>query len=207
MVIERKELKTLAKEQIKGNVATFFGLSIVVALILSLSSSLIVGPLLLTGPFELGLTLFMIEVVRKGKGQFNTGFMGFKQFGSSFVATLLMGIFICFWSLLLVIPGIIACFRYSMTYYILADNPEMSGSDAIKKSKEMMQGHKWELFILLLSFFWWYILCIITFGIAVIYVFPYINATLVNYYEKLKYSERTSETDMVHNNFSVGRAY
>ena len=64
----------------------------------------------------------------------------------------------------------------------------------------MMQGHKWELFILLLSFFWWYILCIITFGIAVIYVSPYVNATLVNYYEKLKGSERTYEADIVKNN-------
>lgn len=85
----------------------------------------------------------------------------------------------------------IACFRYSLTYYILADNPEMSGSAAIKKSKEMMIGHKWELFVLLFSFFWWYLLCFITFGIAVIYVNPYINATMVNFYEKLKLENNT----------------
>ena len=88
----------------------------------------------------------------------------------------------------------IACFRYSLTYYILADNPEMSGSAAIKKSKEMMIGHKWELFVLLFSFFWWYLLCFITFGIAVIYVNPYINATMVNFYEKLKLENNTSTT-------------
>ena len=50
----------------------------------------------------------------------------------------------------------------------------------------MMIGHKWELFVLLFSFFWWYLLCFITFGIAVIYVAPYINTTIVNFYEKLK---------------------
>ena len=121
MSINRAELKSLAKEQIKGNVWTFFGLSLVLGIILSVSSFVVIGPLLLAGPLELGLTLFMIEVVRTKKGNFNTGFAGFKQFGSSFVATLLMGIFICLWSCLFVIPGIIACFRYSLTYYILAD--------------------------------------------------------------------------------------
>lgn len=194
MKIDRAELKSLAKEQIKGNVWTFFGLSLVLGIILSISSFVVIGPLLLAGPLELGLTLFIMEVVRTKKGNFNTGFAGFKQFGSSFVATLLMNIFICLWSFLLVIPGIIACFRYALTYYILADNPEMSGSDAIKKSKEMMIGHKWELFVLLFSFFWWYLLCFITFGIAAIYVSPYINATMVNFYEKLKLENNTSTT-------------
>ena len=195
MSINRSELKTLAKEQIKGNVWTFFGLSLILGIILSVSSITFVGPLILEGPLQLGLTLFMIEVVRTKKGQFNTGFKGFNQFGTSFVATLLMAIFICLWSLLFVLPGIIACFRYALTYYIIADNPEMSGSEAIKKSKEMMKGHKWELFVLLFSFFWWYLLCGITFGLAAIYVLPYINATMVNYYEKLKEENSTKSIE------------
>lgn len=62
--------------------------------------------------------------------------------------------------MLLVVPGIIAFLRYSMTFYILADNPGMSGFSAIKKSKEMMKGHKKELFILCLSFIPWGLLCI-----------------------------------------------
>ena len=103
----------------------------------------------------------------------------------------------------------IACFRYSLTYYILADNPEMSGSAAIKKSKEMMIGHKWELFVLLFSFFWWYLLCFITFGIAVIYVNPYINATMVNFYEKLKLENNTvtNSTDKELNIISASQKY
>lgn len=195
MEIVRKELKSAAKEQIKGNVLTFLGLSIVVTMILSISSVVFVGPIVLGGIFELGLTLFMVEVVRTKKGHFKTGFDGFQYFGTAFVAYLLMGIFTFLWSLLFVIPGIIASLRYSMTYFIIADNPEISGLDAIKKSKQMMIGHKGELFVLLLSFFWWYVLCGITFGIAAIYVGPYINATLVNYYEKLKL-ENSSQTTM-----------
>ena len=73
-----------------------------------------------------------------------------------------------------------------MTFFIIADEPELSGAAAIKKSKEMMKGHKWELFVLLFSFFWWYILGIITFGLAYIYIIPYIEATVVNFYEKIK---------------------
>lgn len=195
MEIVRKELKSAAKEQIKGNVWTFFGLSIVVSLIIAISSCVFVGPIILSGVFNLGLALFMIEVVRTKKGNFKTGFDGFQHFGTAFVAELLMGIFTLLWSLLFVIPGIIASFRYSMTYFIIADNPEISGLDAIKKSKQMMIGHKWELFVLFLSFFWWYVLCGITFGIAAIYVVPYINATLVNYYEKLKL-ENSSQASM-----------
>ncbi len=195
MEIVRKELKSAAKEQIKGNVWTFFGLSIVVSLIIAISSCVFVGPIILSGVFNLGLALFMIEVVRTKKGNLKTGFDGFQHFGTAFVAELLMGIFTLLWSLLFVIPGIIASFRYSMTYFIIADNPEISGLDAIKKSKQMMIGHKWELFVLFLSFFWWYVLCGITFGIAAIYVVPYINATLVNYYEKLKL-ENSSQTSM-----------
>lgn len=186
MVIDRSELKELAKQQIKGNILTFFGLTVVMILILSLAYFVPLAPIVLMGPIQLGLALFMMEVVRAKKGQFYTGFHGFKQFGTSFIANLLMSIFIFLWTILLIIPGFVACFKYSMTYFIIADNPELSGFEAIKKSKEMMTGHKAELFVLLLSFFWWYLLCFVTFGFAFIYVGPYMEATVVNFYEKIK---------------------
>ena len=129
-----------------------------------------------------------MEVVRTKKGNFATGFNGFIQFVPSFVAGLLMSIFVMLWSLLLIIPGIVAGLSYSMTYFILADNPKISGLEAIKKSKEMMKGHKWEYFCLCFSFFWWFVLCAVTFGLAYIYVAPYFNATIANYYEEIKAS-------------------
>ncbi len=58
-----------------------------------------------------------------------------------------------------------------------------------------MKGHKWELFVLLFSFFWWYLLCFITFGLALIYVTPYVEATVINFYEKLKEEKSASGTD------------
>ncbi|WP_147634085.1 DUF975 family protein [Treponema pectinovorum] len=191
MVIQRSELKSLAKAQIKGNIATFFGIIVIYSVIFAVAAFIPVAPVVLQGPIYLGAALFMMEVVRTKKGQFNTAFLGFKQFGTSFVASLLMDIFTFLWTLLFIIPGFVACLKYSMTYYIIADNPELSAMEAIKKSKMMMQGHKTELFVLLLSFFWWYVLCFITFGIAGIYVAPYVNATVVNFYEKLKEEENT----------------
>lgn len=186
MTISRSELKLAAKKQIKGNVAVYFGLSLLWGLIISVSSLTFVGPLILMGPATLGLTLFILEVVRSGSGKLETGFSSFKQFGVSFLAGLLITLFTLLWSLLFIIPGVIASFRYSMAYYIIADNPEMSAMQAISKSKEMMKGHKWELFVLLFSFFWWYLLIVVTFGFAAIYVTPYIEATVTGFYEKLK---------------------
>lgn len=186
MYINRKELKAAARSQIKGNVGTFFGLSLILGIISSFSAITFVGPIILLGPLNLGLSMFIIEVVRTSKGNFETGFNGFKQFGTAFVATLLMTLFTSLWALLFIFPAYIAILRYSMTLYIIADTPSLSGYEAIKKSKEIMKGHKWELFVLLLSFFWWYILGIITFGLAYIYIIPYIEATVVNFYEKIK---------------------
>ena len=195
MYINRKELKTAARAQIKGNVGTFFGLSLVLGIILSVSAITFVGPFILLGPLYLGLSMISIEVVRTSNGKFETGFKGFKQFGTSFIASLLMTLFTSLWALIFIFPAFIAIFRYSMTFYIIADNPSISGSEAIKKSKEMMKGHKWELFVLLFSFFWWYVLGVITFGLAYIYVIPYVEATVVNFYEKIKPENPSSITE------------
>ena len=195
MYINRKELKAAARAQIKGNVGTFFGLSLVLGIILSVSAITFVGPFILLGPLYLGLSMFSIEVVRTSNGKFETGFKGFKQFGTAFIAFLLMTLFTSLWALLFIFPAYIAIFRYSMTFFIIADEPELSGAAAIKKSKEMMKGHKWELFVLLFSFFWWYILGIITFGLAYIYVTPYVEATVVNFYEKINPENPSSITE------------
>ena len=180
------ELKATARQQMKGNVLIFFGTTFVLGLILSVSSATFVGPLVLGGVVELGTVLLALEIARAGKTEFNTGFKGFTQFGSAFIACLVGTIFIMLWSCLFIIPGIIAAFRYSMAFYILADNPEMSGMDALNKSKEMMKGHKWEFFLLQLSFIGWCLLVPFTFGILLIWLTPYIETTNALYYEKIK---------------------
>ena len=89
------------------------------------------------------------------------------------------------WSLLFIIPGIVKSYSYAMTPYILLDRPELSATDAIKESEKMMNGHKMELFILDLSFIGWILLSMLTCGILVLYVEPYMMATKSAFYLEL----------------------
>jgi uncharacterized membrane protein len=98
----------------------------------------------------------------------------------------LMELFICLWTCLLIIPGIIKGLAYSMTPFILEEKPELSAYDAIKYSEKLMKGHKTELFLLYLSFIGWAILCVFTFGIGYLWLAPYIYVTLCEFYEDLK---------------------
>lgn len=102
-------------------------------------------------------------------------------------AKFLTNLFIFLWCLLLVIPGIIKSLEYLMVGYILADNPDIQPMDALRKSKQMMKGHKWNAFVLSLSFLGWEILSLLTLGLLdVFYVRPYIEATFAELYLALK---------------------
>lgn len=107
------------------------------------------------------------------------------RFFSFFFAKLMMGIMIALWSLLFVIPGIIASFRYSQTLYLMARNPQLSSFDAIQMSGEMMRGHKMELFVLQLSFIGWHLVGIFTLGLGYLFVVPYIETTMAAYHQLL----------------------
>jgi uncharacterized membrane protein len=88
--------------------------------------------------------------------------------------------------LLLVIPGIVAAYRYSMSFYILSDNPQLSAQEAMNESKRMMNGYKGKLFCLHFSFIGWSILCVLTIGIGFLWLVPYMQASIANFYENLK---------------------
>ena len=100
--------------------------------------------------------------------------------------TVMTSIFVGLWSMLLIIPGIIATYRYAMVDYIMVDNPNIGVFEAIRKSKEMMYGHKLDYFILQLSFLGWAILSVFTFGLLMLYVAPYMNVTCANFYYSIK---------------------
>ena len=91
---------------------------------------------------------------------------------------------------MLLIPGIIKTYSYAMSYYILADDENIAPLDAITKSREMMDGHKWEFFVLQLSFILWGLLCAVTCGLAALYVGPYQQVTMANFYDRLKAEDR-----------------
>lgn len=101
--------------------------------------------------------------------------------------------FVFLWSLLLFVPGIIKTLSYAMTNYILVDKPELSANEAINLSKDMMYGHKFDLFYLYLSFAGWFILCLFTLGIGFLWLYPYAQAAQVSFYLDVKedYERRT----------------
>ena len=109
--------------------------------------------------------------------------------GATLINWLLAYIFTALWLLLLVIPGIVKSYAYSMSYYITDDwarqGYKVKSTEAINASKEMMKGHKGELFLLDLSFIGWYFIVLITFGLAGLYVRPYHQATRAAYYRNL----------------------
>ena len=119
---------------------------------------------------SVGCTSYALSVSRMVRAGFVNLLDGFSYFLRALWLGILMGIFIWLWSLLLIVPGIVAAYRYSQAYYIMLDNPDMPAIDCIRASKELMYGHKWEKFVLDLSFILWGLLCIIP--IAAIWVTP-----------------------------------
>ena len=112
---------------------------------------------------------------------------GFHPYGRTVGAMFLRDLFICLWSLLFVIPGLIKLYSYRMVPYILADDPTIGGMEAITLSRQMMNGHKWNTFVLDLSFIGWELLSIVTAGlVGLFYVKPYEAATGAELYQVLK---------------------
>lgn len=180
---DRKQVKLRAKTALSASFGIVFGTIIVGSLIVSAASFV---AFLIVGPIAAGLALVQLSVLRGEKAEFGDMFKGFNNFGTNCGAGVLVGIYTFLWSLLFCIPGIIKTYSYAMTFYILADHPEMKANEAITVSKNMMKGRKWDLFVLDLSFFWWVLLGIVTCGLAFIYVDPYMELSRAAFYESIK---------------------
>lgn len=107
---------------------------------------------LFSGPLTLGNAYFSLAISRDTNPKLDDAFKGFNSFGTALGTFLLVALFSFLWSLLFVIPGIIAGLAYAMTFYIMADNPTIGAMEAIDESKRMMDGHKWKLFRMQLRF-------------------------------------------------------
>lgn len=138
-----------------------------------------------------GFTLFLLNTVRRTGACFGNLLDGFGMFGRILLLNILEYIFISLWSLLFLFPGLIAAYRYRMALYLLLDHPEMSVMQCIRESKQMMAGHKWELFVMDLSFLGWNLLGFLpALGYVIqIWTTPYISMSYVLYYEALRGTE------------------
>ena len=186
----RTELKNEAKEQIKGKIGILFLIFLIIAIIGVGSSFVpIVGwfaTIIIMPAFNISLCMIFLNLAKREDISVGDVFKGFNITGKAVWLYIITNFFVFLWSLLLIIPGIIKTFSYSMAPVILADNPNLTSSEALSESIRIMDGHKFDLFVLQLSFFLWYILGAITFGIAYVYVVPYYEATMVNFYNEIK---------------------
>ncbi|MDR3287935.1 MAG: DUF975 family protein [Peptococcaceae bacterium] len=189
MTVTRIELKNKAKEQIRGNIGILFLINLIFVLIYVVVSlipfvNIISG--LLYSVFAVGLATIYIALTRGERPEVADLFKGFHIFGKAAWLGIITGFFVMLWTLLLVIPGIIKAISYAFAPYILAENPELTAREALRESKRITYGHKMDFFILGWSFFWWELLAVITLGLAGIYVAPYIQATIANFYNEIK---------------------
>ena len=188
MKMNRIELKMRAKEQINGNIGILLACSAIVYLISAAASILTYGiaSVFIAPPMAMGLTLIFLRLADGIKPTVPDVFEGFNFYGKTVWLYVITQVFVLLWMLLRIIPGFIKALSYSMSTYILAENQNMTAREALNESKRMMYGHKMDLFVLELSFIPWMLLTYVTCGIAMIYVAPYMNMTLVNFYNEIK---------------------
>lgn len=144
---------------------------------------------LLLLPMGWGYTVAFLGNRRAGSDDpFGPGnlFSGYRDFCRVFGTMLIVALFEFLFYMLLIIPGIWMEMRLAMVPYILRDYPELSYNKALRLSADMMQGHKWKLFCLELSFLGWILLCIPTLGIGLLWLSPYMYQTMANFYEEVK---------------------
>lgn len=140
---------------------------------------------LVAGPLYLGFTLLFLSVIR-ARGEVGQLFAGFQQYGRATGTYLLTILFVLLWMLLLIIPGIIMSYAYMMAFYVLADHPGVTPLEALRRSKEMMRGHKWKLFCLQFRFLGWALLALLTCGIGYLWLLPYMQAATAHFYEDVR---------------------
>ncbi len=199
------ELRQLAREALNNRWGLAAGTTLVYILILMVVQVIpilgAIGAILITGPMALGMVIFSLNIARKKDAQLENIFQGFQNFGNAFLLYLLTGIFTFLWTLLLIIPGIIAAYSYMMAPYIMADDNSVRPMEAIDKSKKMMEGHKMRLFILHLSFIGWALLCTLTLGIGYFWLVPYIQVSQTKFYDDLKGEEKQDGYEFISSHF------
>lgn len=140
---------------------------------------------ILGGPIRQGYGLFLLKQQDGEALDIKDLFSQLSSFGAGFCLFLLEGLYIALWTLLFIIPGFIAAYKYAMAPFIMLENPDMTASEAITASKDLMDGHKWELFCLDFSFIGWHLVSILTLGIGALVVNPYMNAARAAFYRNL----------------------
>lgn len=176
-----------AKQQLEGKWVNVAVGSLIYLVIMAIASSTSLLELIIYGPLFFGYLLYLGCNIDTGVNNLNLLFKGFERFADTLVAGLLYSLAVGVGTMLLIVPGIIMACGLGLTFFIMVDDPNISGLDALQQSWNMMRGHKWEFFCLNFRFIGWILLSILTCGIGFILLEPYMLVTCQNYYRKLRY--------------------
>lgn len=136
---------------------------------------------------SVGYARFNLNLVDGFEPELGSLFSGFpNMMKTAFCAHFLRGLYVALWTLLFIVPGILASYSYVMVDYILAEDPEMTAGEALARSKALMYGNRWRYFCLGFSFIGWSILCSFTFGIGNLWLKPYKEASYAAFYRSLQ---------------------
>jgi len=164
-----------------GVAAYLIYIAIVVVISFIPFASVLVG-----GAFSLSLAMLSLRFAKREHAEAGMIFDGFKHFGEAIGTYILMMLGVGFAMILLIVPGIILSLGWSMTFYILAEDPKFGIVESLKHSWHLTDGYKWDIFVLGLRFIPWSILCLFTLGIGYLWLMPYMQTTFAKYYLKLK---------------------
>lgn len=137
----------------------------------------------------IGFVACFLNMALKAKPSYARLFLGYRSieyFLKIVITEFLQCVMLLLWFLLLIVPGIMKSYSYTMTELVLIEHPEYTPLQAITASKEMMYGHRWEFFCLQARFWAWYLLCSVTLGIAALWVYPYYMTAKSKFYLELK---------------------
>lgn len=188
------EASTEQSEQTWGELVEYIrGIEpgVLISIITTAISAFIIGAcatviiFIISSAAKVGYAKFNLDLVDRKEVSYSPILQYFSFWRVSAVAELLKTLYIALWSLLFIVPGIIAHYRYSMVSYILAEFPEITASEALETSKKMMKGNKSRLFCLDLSFIGWAVLNTFTLGIGSVVLMPYMNAARADFYREI----------------------
>ena len=193
--MNRVEIKNFAKEKLSGNLGSIWKI-LIIALGISIASTCVLSILfnkmdadfldsllgILMMPLGIGTTAFFVSLIENENFEAKDLFKYYHDFVKIIGVTVLMGLIVMLGYICFIIPGIILTLSYSLVPIILIKKPELGIVETLKYSREKMQGHKLDAFVLGLSFIGWAILGTLTFGILYIWLFPYMQFTFTKFY-------------------------
>lgn len=181
------EFKEKARQQLQGNWTTAIVAFIIFSVAFSLLSCTVIGSLAAYGPLEAGLCFLALKWVRGEKAELSHFFDGMKiNLTNTIIGGAIISLLVAIGIILFIVPGVYLGLMFIPAIFLLIENPEMEWKTALERSKEMMEGHKMEAFMLGLSFIGWILLTVVTCGLAGYYMAPYMQQAFANFYLELK---------------------